>query len=107
MNTDHIRNLEAVRAALAAETDRDPTTNRVVAYCLYNLVKLEVIPSLEAELAAERQKPQPDEARIAAIIADVQSMHNGRVIPDHIRDALLQSVAPPAQEPNPEPEPAT
>jgi hypothetical protein len=65
-------------------------TRATLAAALRSLVRLEVIPRLEADLAAEQQKPRPDRAAIAALIEEIQSLHRGE-LPDHVRDALLQS----------------
>jgi hypothetical protein len=84
------RLIEEIRATLAAQTDRDPSTNPVVGNALRSLVKLEVIPNLERELAAEHAKPLLDRAAIAALTAEIYALYAGQ-IPDHVRDALLQS----------------
>ena len=74
--------IDEVRATLAA----DPTNEAA----MRSLVRLEVIPRLEAELAAEQQKPRPDRAAIAALVEEIRSLHRGE-LPDHVRDTILQS----------------
>jgi hypothetical protein len=78
------RLIEEVRATLAA----DPTN----AAAIRTLVRLETIPALEVELAAEQSQPQPDLNRIAALVEEIRALHRGDPIPDHTRDALLRSV---------------
>jgi hypothetical protein len=75
------RLIEEVRATLAA----DPTNEAA----LRNLVRLEVIPAMERDLAAEQQKPRLDRAAIAALIEEIQALHRGE-LPDHVIDALLR-----------------
>jgi hypothetical protein len=91
LDNETTRLVTQLRADLAA----DPTNSAA----LYNLVKLEVIPAMERDLAAEHAKPRPDRAAIAALTEEIQSIHSARVIPDHIRQQLLASVTEPVSEP--------
>jgi hypothetical protein len=75
------RLIDEVRATLAA----DPTNEAA----LRNLVRLETIPAMERDLAAEYAKPRPDRAAIAALTEEIRSLHRGDPLPDHIRFALL------------------
>jgi hypothetical protein len=76
------RLIDETRATLAA----DPTNEAA----LRNLVRLEAIPAMERDLAAEYAKPQPDPNRIATMVEEIQALHRGDPLPDHIRFALLR-----------------
>ena len=87
----------ALRAALVeAQANQD---DRGVNAALGGLVRFEVIPAMERDLAAEHAKPNPDRAAIAALTAEIQELHQNRGIPAHVRDALLASVVEPVAEP--------
>jgi hypothetical protein len=92
----------ALRAALVeAQANQD---DRGVNAALGGLVRFEIIPRMEADLAAEHAKPNPDRAAIAALTEEIQSLHS-RYLPDHIREQLLRSVQPePVVEPAAEPQ---
>jgi hypothetical protein len=94
MSARHIvetrRNIEAIRATLAAELAKQEPAERVVNDALRSLIRLEVIPRLERVLTAEHAKAEPDKATIAAMTAEIQALHGG-YLPDYIRDSLLAS----------------
>jgi hypothetical protein len=92
------RLVSEVRATLAAELAKSEPAERVVNDALRGLVRFEVIPAMEADLAAEHQKPLPDRAAIEALRQEILGLHS-RNLPDHVRDSLLASVAEPVSEP--------
>jgi hypothetical protein len=80
----HARETARLIDQLKAELAADPTNSAA----LRSLVRLEVIPVMERDLAAEHAKPLPDPNRIAALTAEILQLHRGE-LPDHVRDNLL------------------
>jgi hypothetical protein len=99
---DHLRQLDQLKAALAAELAKptEQQDDKAVNIILNSLARLEVIPRMEADLAAEHQKPNPDRAAIEALRQEISELHRGE-LPDHIRAQLVASVAEPVVEVTP------
>jgi hypothetical protein len=83
----------ALRTALVEAQDEQGVNQ-----ALSGLVRMEVIPAMERDLAAEHAKPNPDRAAIAALVDQISRLHRGELL-DHVREQLLTSVVEPVVEP--------